>query len=1447
MAATPNFNTLADVETWLATLATGDAVQIGSANFAPAIAAQMFRMLPGSDPLVLTFSGTATKEGTATLSGTGTVLGEACTVKLSFSADADDPLLVTIEVDRPADAIWRPVSGFDFGFGGLTATIAPDPDVGAASFVFTGNLVVDGEPELVAQLALPAVPDLDWTLAVAGTTKPSQNLLSKLAGGTNPLTVIGNGFSLDHFTLSGFNMAFSPSGGVSMFRIGLAYHSNWQPFGTDVFEVTGFDFAFEGHKPFDANSFQALATAKTKIDDVPIDVSVQFPDAAIFAYLDASASLSLTKVFTGFHIPLPQGFPDIEISALSFGIYALQRAIDFTLGIDKPVPITESIVFDAFHFDLGIEYQSGSFSGHGDLFAQFSFGATNPTIVALTGSYDSSGALALAGSVANLEIGHVIEALVAQFGVDRSKVPGAIDKLVLDTLTVSFSRDATSTQFHFLCSGHTQIADEQVKFAPFLNVTYDANSKNWLLDVGGTLDLIDDQGTMEFAVEFVKSSTDTSVTATYSSADPLSFKRIAHVFGFDISGVPPELDLDLVGLGISYDFTIGNLVIGARSSNPHYGSAVFLSQSGNPRQNIFLLKTANSLSLAQLPLVGSELAKIGDVALTDLAAAIALPAPVGPGAVAALNQSIGKIGAQYPLVPAAGLPGRLVLAATLKLGGSAPQPLSISLLAPAPTPTPSPSPTLPALAAAGADDGTKWVQVQKSFGPVSIQKVGVRYADGKIWALMNAELQAGPVDFSVIGLGIGSPLTSFDPNFTVDGITLAINAGPVAFSGALVGTLSPVNLYGALALTLPGFSIGAIGGYAEYQGHPSCFIYAVLGGELGGPPFFFVTGIAAGFGFNRTLLIPPVGQLNQFPLIAWAVGTGPSSTPGGDVGGQVRNAMDQLAQSGVIAPAIGEYWIAAGVQFTSFKLLNSFALLTVKLGNEVEVDVLGLSTLTLPPETTKPIAVAQLALEASFAPARKEISVTGQLTSASFVLSPDCRLTGGFAFCMWYGPPHAGDFVVTLGGYSPRFNKPSHYPDVPRLGLNWQIGPLTISGDEYFALTPSAVMAGGGLKAVWSSGAIRAWFSAEVDFLLLFNPVHYYIRAAIELGASVTIDLWFTSFTISIHLGVDTEIWGPKFAGAIHVDLDIVSFTIQFGDESRDPPKPLEWDDFVEQVLPSRPPAAAPVRQARTALLAAAPLTQGPPDTLVQINAPTGILQTLPPVAGATLPLDWLVDGELLALTVISKVPLREAASLTDDGNVTLAADPNDHGQPNFTIGVGPAGMKPDDLAATLTIKASAQVDEGAVIYATQMLDAVPKAVWEHRELDSNGVPAGVDPMNDTLVADALTGYRLVPQTPTPQASLEIPIRYLAYTNDGAQIAVAWSTPVVSANDPFTDQTVHDTIADPIATANRATLIAAINQAGFAVDPQIDVSTLADATSGALLWPPQLRYLGEAR
>ncbi len=45
---------------------------------------------------------------------------------------------------------------------------------------------------------------------------------------------------------------------------------------------------------------------------------------------------------------------------------------------------------------------------------------------------------------------------------------------------------------------------------------------------------------------------------------------------------------------------------------------------------------------------------------------------------------------------------------------------------------------------------------------------------------------------------------------------------------------------------------------------------------------------------------------------------------------------------------IGQYFLALGVKFTSFKMVDSFALITVSFGNDFEVDLLGLSTLIVP-------------------------------------------------------------------------------------------------------------------------------------------------------------------------------------------------------------------------------------------------------------------------------------------------------------------------------------------------------------------------------------------------------------------------------------------------------------------------------------------------------------------
>src|SRR5205807_166790 len=148
-----------------------------------------------------------------------------------------------------------------------------------------------------------------------------------------------------------------------------------------------------------------------------------------------------------------------------------------------------------------------------------------------------------------------------------------------------------------------------------------------------------------------------------------------------------------------------------------------------------------------------------------------------------------------------------------------------------------------------------------------------------------------------------------------------------------------------------------------------------------------------------------------------------------------------------------------------------------------------LSGMSLPKNIPgKPIRPAYLNVELAFRvsvkPAAGEFAAEALLTENSFVFHPDCRLSGGFAFYAWFGNnPHAGDFVLTVGGYHPRFNVPAHYPQVPRLGINWPMDKLSIKGEAYFAITPSCIMAGGGLEASYKDGSLEASFSARADFL----------------------------------------------------------------------------------------------------------------------------------------------------------------------------------------------------------------------------------------------------------------------------------------------------------------------------------------------------------------------------
>lgn len=484
MANGPTFNTLADVQAWLVGLTAGQSVQLGAANFAPPIAAQVFTVVAGADPLVLTVSAATTTPEGGILTGAGEFLDEPdSSVTLQFGAGPDDPLLVTIEATLPPALAWKPVMGFQFVLGDLVVTVSPEPSVGTANFGTTGLLLVEGQPPLDAQLTLPAVAGAEWALAASGPAEAAPALLCALAGGADPLAILGSGFDAQDFTVSSYELAFAVDGTASMFKLSLDYPDRWLPLGTTVFELSDMTFEFIGHAPFRTvipptpqsqppspgeklpgetitnlsqlaavGDLQALATATLMLDGSPVPVSIKFPDAVVFAALDPRHSPSVRGLFSGFHIRLPAGFPDADPSSVSFGLYALDRAIDLMICIDSPVPITDSIYFDNFHFDLVVDCRAGVFSGRGEMFAQFTFGTgKQASVVALEGPYEDSGYVRLRGSVSGFSVRETVAAIVAQFNIDHALVPAIIYGFTLNALTIVFKRSERDLRFDFFC------------------------------------------------------------------------------------------------------------------------------------------------------------------------------------------------------------------------------------------------------------------------------------------------------------------------------------------------------------------------------------------------------------------------------------------------------------------------------------------------------------------------------------------------------------------------------------------------------------------------------------------------------------------------------------------------------------------------------------------------------------------------------------------------------------------------------------------------------------------------------------------------------------------------------------------------------------------------------------------------------------------------------------
>jgi hypothetical protein len=719
----------------------------------------------------------------------------------------------------------------------------------------------------------------------------------------------------------------------------------------------------------------------------------------------------------------------------------------------------------------------------------------------------------------------------------------------------------------------------------------------------------------------------------------------------------------------------------------------------------------------------------------------------------------------------------------------------------------------------------QWFSVQKSFGPLTLGRIGLLTTDKQLGLGLDASVATSAFSVVLTGFTVTFPTDRIDVSATrvqLDGLALNFSSPSVSIAGSLVrrecNELTEYN--GAVLIQVGAFGVAAVGSFADLHGSPSLFIYGMVKGAFGGPPAFFVTGLAAGFGYNRSLRLPAFGTVADHPFIL-------ASKEGADF----TKALAMLAEGGWVPPSAGDYWLAAGIQFTSFEVVRSFALVSVQFGHELVFSLLGISALRLP-QVGPTYAYAELTIDAVLRPLEGTFQLTALLTANSFVLDPACHLQGGFAFWLWFGDTeHAGDFVVTLGGYHPLFEPPPWYPTLPRLGFAWNMGQTVhVTGGAYFALTPSCVMAGGSLALTFHEGDLRAWFTAHVDMLVFWKPFYFVVAIGVSIGVSYTLNLGALSRTFRVELGVDVDLWGPPVAGVAHVSWWVISFTVDIngGGRPNPPGRTLkDWDTFAASFLPAAPSPSTHLS------LPAAPPAPVAPEARTPICRPRvarGLLRTIDD--GRV----WIIAASELVLGTETVIPATDV----------LVGDP-EHPAHRFSgpaVGVYPMGSV--NLEARHLVSLVRVVGEQAkpVELSSWNWEAVagnqPQSLWGrqnagHAELGADTVPV-------------LTGSTGTPAPVELSGPGPISFGVLRYADlPDRSLPLPTTPPIDGATTPFPDPfaVIEATVMDPAVMSTRDAIVAELERRGVGMGlGGGDLSLLRDEVRATFAAPPMIGPLG---
>ncbi|MFN0086709.1 MAG: DUF6603 domain-containing protein [Blastocatellia bacterium] len=1259
-----------------------------------------------------------------------------------------------------------------------------DSDISIIALDLTGKLRIGQAPPLSFRIQHPGASER-YSIEFDFSKEPApglEGLASLLGSEENPsqdLKWLPDQLQVKPFAIEDILLGIDLKDARKLVRIGVALAiapgESWEVI-PNFLSVGNLRVSLEVDHPLDAAYRHPVLTVGGVIHfgDDPnngnLQLTARWPDFAIRGELMKGNDIPLGELLkkAGLSLEgLPSGKDALAISQLSFlaepvgdpkefnFVIAIDNVWSFQLPDKETLEITELSLFLNYSSapDIGMGGQfTGKFRIAGiDLFMQ----ATHTSAGA---GWQFEGGT---GPDQKIPIGDLLADLEKRMGI--TDIPASLHELEIENLRVAI--DTMAKSFFFTVETKFTVNGKPVDTV--LTIDLKRGENNYSSFVGGKI-VIDP---LEFDLIFSRDKNATMFLASYRNlaGGKLPITRLLQAVnaGQEVLDAAAEIEIDLKDALFAYD---------KQNAAPPPAPA---------SKMLFALDIGGGINLSNLPFVGKLFPN--DQSLRAMFQPIVNSADFRKEEVSAVKQLIPPGGIMLPDAEN-GYTSRFLITGTLQIGDKAfpfgqeiGKSQESALRGATGAGGGSPTAALPPPPLAKTDN-VKWFDVQKSLGPVSFKRVGVQFDSGILWFLLDGSLAAGPLEIALDGLAAGSSLKKFEPQFSLRGMSVDFSQGGVEIGGAFLrrpGQNGDEDEFDGLAIIRAEvFTLSALGSYTRRQGHPSLFIYGVLDYPLGGPAFFFITGLAAGFGFNRSLKMPAIEQVAGFPLVSQAI-----NSPGKP---QNLEAVLESLRS-YVPPDIGQIFLCAGIRFSTFEIIDSFALLAIQFGNRFEIDLLGLSTLVVPtPEegsAVTPLAEVQMALKATFAPDEGFLGIQAQLTANSFVLSRDCHLTGGFAFFTWFKDGYlggrAGDFVITLGGYHPAYRKPAYYPDVPRVGFNWQVSSeLSIKGGLYFALTGNALMAGGGLQALWDSGALKAWFLIGADFLIAWKPYHYDARVYLDIGISFTFNL-FGTHTITLELGADLHIWGPDFSGVAKLYILIFTVTINFGADASPKPMPIDWPTFRGSFLPADDTKFCSVM-----------VSSGLVKKSTDDNDDLGI-----------------IDPKHFTLVTSSPAPLKSVA--WTGAKSWQLDDPAAEMPGNRNIHIGSMAITDDGLesAANITITLDGEVLDGSAgrpnpFKITPVLKNVPAGLW--------GTDLTPDLNSSAMIINAITGFEIAPaEPPAAGHTRDIERKELAYETTPSQTHFYWSEalPKFGEQQPDARQRIEKTLRAESQAANRGRLL----------------------------------------